>query len=156
MPAPDIATIQALRGDLALQISRCLRRRQLTQVVAARLLDVPQPTLSKIVNGRVTDLSLELLIRIAVRAGLPVLMQTGEAPQEAGAYLVRKNAAAASSAPRSRLAESTRETLIEAARKLSPEQRLNAMLEQTQLVSQLHAAGRISQKIQARKPGRAR
>ncbi len=156
MPAPDIATIQALRGDLALQISRCLRRRQLTQVVAARLLDVPQPTLSKIVNGRVTDLSLELLIRIAVRAGLPVLMQTGEAPQEAGAYLVRKNVAAASSAPRSRLAESTRETLIEAARKLSPEQRLNAMLEQTQLVSQLHAAGRISQKIQARKPGRAR
>jgi hypothetical protein len=32
--------------------------------------------------------------------------------------------------------------LIEDARRLTPEQRLNAMLEQTQLVSELHAAGR--------------
>ncbi len=66
---PDDATVQALRTDLALQISRCLTRRELTQVEAARRFDIPQPTLSKIVNGRVADLSLELLIRIAVRAG---------------------------------------------------------------------------------------
>lgn len=58
MPPPDIATIQALRAALALQISRCLVHRELSQVEAARLFDVPQPTLSKIVNGRVADLSL--------------------------------------------------------------------------------------------------
>jgi hypothetical protein len=40
MPPSDIATVQALRTDLALQISRCLKRRQLTQVEAARLLDI--------------------------------------------------------------------------------------------------------------------
>ena len=156
MPAPDIATVQALRSDVALQISRCLERRELSQVEAARLFDIPQPTLSKIVNGRVTDLSLELLIRIAVRAGLPVVMQTGDVPEEAGAYVSRKNATSVTSSPKSRLAESAREALIEAARKLTPEQRLNAMLEQSRLVSQLHAAGQKAEPAQARKSGRPR
>lgn len=141
MPAPDIATVQALRSDLALQISRNLQRRGLSQVAAARLLDIPQPTLSKIVNGRVADLSLELLVRITVRAGIPVVMQTGDVPEEAGAYVFRKNAVSATSPPKSRLAERARDALIEAARRLTPEQRLDAMLEQSQLVSQLHAAG---------------
>ena len=148
---PDIATVQALRGDLALQISRCLARRELTQVEAARLLDIPQPTLSKIVNGRVADLSLELLIRIAVRAGLPVVMQTGSAPEEAGAYISGKDARSKPTGSSSKLAQSARDALIDAARKLTPEQRLNAMLEQTQLVSELHDAGR---RMQRRRAGR--
>jgi predicted XRE-type DNA-binding protein len=150
-PAPDIATVQALRGDMALQISRCLRDRKLTQVEAARLLDIPQPTLSKIVNGRVADLSLELLIRIAVRAGLPVLMQTGDVPEEAGAYVFRKNSAAALSSPKSKLSDRAREALIEVARKLTPEERLNAMLEQTRLVSQLQVASPKAERPRARK-----
>jgi predicted XRE-type DNA-binding protein len=156
MLAPDIATVQALRSDLALQISRCLQRRELSQMAAAKLLDIPQPTLSKIVNGRVGELSLELLIRIAVRAGLPVVMQTGDAPEEAGAYVSRKNAAPVHSPPKSRLAQSAREALIEAARRLTPEQRLNAMLEQSRLVSQLHIAGRKARPPQTRNPGRRR
>ena len=156
MSAPDIATVQALRSDLALQISRCLRNRQLTQVEASRLLDIPQPTLSKIVNGRVADLSLELLIRIAVRAGLPVVMQTGDAPEEAGAYVFRKNDTSAASSPKSKVAESARDAMVAAARKLTPEQRLNAMLEQTQLVSELQVASRQLEIPRARKPGRAR
>ena len=141
MPAADIATIQALRSDLALQVARCLRRRQLTQVEAGRLFDIPQPTLSKIVNGRVDDLSLELLIRIAVRAGLPVVLQIGNVPEEAGAHLAGKVEASAPSLPGSKLARDARDALIDAARKLTREQRLDAMLEQTQLVSELHAAG---------------
>jgi predicted XRE-type DNA-binding protein len=151
MPAADIATIQALRSDLALQISRCLQRRGLSQVSASKLLDVPQPTLSKIVNGRVADLSLELLIRIAVRAGLPVVMQTGDVPEEAGAYVFGKSTSPTPSLPKSRLAQEARDALIESARKLTPEQRLNAMLEQSQLVSQLHAAGRKTEVARSRK-----
>ena len=55
------------------ELLKFLRRRAgLNQVTAAKRFAVPQPTLSKIVNGRVADLSLELLIRIAVRAGLPL------------------------------------------------------------------------------------
>lgn len=156
MPPPDIATVQALRADLALQISRCLSRRELTQLEAARLFDVPQPTLSKIVNGRVTDLSLELLIRIAVRAGLPIVMQIGNVPEEAGAYLSGKPAERRESSAKSKLAQSARDALIEAAHKLTPEQRLNAMLEQTQLVSELHAAGQKMQRQRPVRSGRAR
>ena len=146
MPS-DIATVQALRADVALQIARCLSRRQLTQVEAARLFDIPQPTLSKIVNGRVSDLSLELLIRIAVRAGLPIVMQIGKVPEEAGAYVSGKEAVSGAGPPKSKLARGARHALTESVRKLTPEQRLNAMLEQTQLVSELHAAG---QKIRTR------
>jgi predicted XRE-type DNA-binding protein len=156
MAAPEIATIQALRGDLALQISRCLRRRGLSQVAAAKLLDIPQPTLSKIFNGRVDELSLELLVRIAVRAGLPVVMQTGAVPEEAGAYVLRKYPTPAPTAQRSKLAEESRAALIESARKLTAEQRLDAMLEQTQLVSQLHMAGKQAELTRARKAGRPR
>src|SRR5262245_16239518 len=125
MPS-DIATVQALRADLALQIARCLTRRQLTQVAAARPFDIPQPTLSRIVNGRVADLSLELLIRIAVRAGLPVVMQIGDVPEEAGAHLPGRVAALSPARPKSMLAQSARDAVIDAARKLTPEQRLNA------------------------------
>src|SRR5258708_36716481 len=77
-PPPDVATIHALRSDLALQISRVMRHRGLNQLTAAKQFGVPQPTLSKIANGRVADLSLDLLIRIPVRAGLPVVLQTGQ------------------------------------------------------------------------------
>jgi predicted XRE-type DNA-binding protein len=86
MVAPYVATIQTLRSDVALQITRLIRSRGLSQLAAAKRFGVPQPTISKIVNGHVADLSLELLIRIAVRAGLPVVLQTGQVPKEAGAF----------------------------------------------------------------------
>ena len=71
---------------MALQLARYAHRTGLTQIAAAKQLGLPQPTLSKIINGRVSDLSLELLIRVAVRAGLPMTLQTGLVPQEAGAF----------------------------------------------------------------------
>jgi histone acetyltransferase (RNA polymerase elongator complex component) len=83
-------------------------------------------------------------------------MQIGDVPEEAGAYVFRKNDTAAATSPKSRVSESARDALVEAARKLTPEQRLNAMLEQTQLVSELHVAGRKAEIPRARKPGRAR
>jgi predicted XRE-type DNA-binding protein len=147
--APDLVTIETLRSDLALQISRCLQRRQLTQVAAAKLLDVPQPTLSKIANGRVAELSLELLIRIAVRAGLPVVLQTGDVPEEAGVYLSGARSSGSANPQTSKLAVGARDSLNASARKLTPEQRLNAMLQQSQLVSQLHQAGNAVRRTKA-------
>src|SRR5499427_8344815 len=85
-PSPDIATVHALRSDVALQLARHVHRMGATQVIAAKQLGLPQPTLSKIINGRVSDVSLELLVRVAVRAGLPLTLQTGHVPQEAGAF----------------------------------------------------------------------
>jgi predicted XRE-type DNA-binding protein len=141
MAAPDVATIQALRIDVALQLTRFMDRRGLSQLATAKALGVPQPTLSKIVNGRVADLSLELLIRIAVRAGLPLMLQTGREPEEAGAFVSRERTATRSRTG-SGVAGASRASLIERTRQLTPEQRLSAFLEHTQLVSALHHAGR--------------
>ena len=144
MKAPDdVSTIQALRGDVALQIARFLERRNLSQAAAAKALQIPQPTLSKIVNGRVTELSLELLIRIAVRAGLQLVLQTGAVPEEAGAFVVG-GAPRASQGTRSRLAEEARDATLETARGMTPEQRLHAHLKHSELVTSLHRAGRRS------------
>lgn len=155
MPPPDVATIQALRIDVALQIARLMRRRGLNQLAAAKRFGVPQPTLSKIVNGRVADLSLELLIRIAVRAGLPVVLQTGEVPEEAGAFVSSEKAPTRSRIG-SGLADAARTSMIERTRRLTPEQRLAAFFEHTQLVSALHQAGHVTEAARVRNARRPR
>ena len=139
----DTATVQALRGDVALQISRFLARRGLSQAAAAKLLRIPQPTLSKIANGRVAELSLELLIRIAVRAGLQLVLQIGAVPEEAGAFLTGPMPDARQGM-RSRLAEDARDELVATAREMTPEQRMHAHLKHSELVTALQRAGRRS------------
>lgn len=148
MPSLDEATIQSLRRDIALQISRLAQRLGGTQMAAARRLGVPQPTLSKIMNGRVSDLSIEFLIRIAVRAGLPITLQTGHVSEEAGAFISRR--ALKSRASRSKLADEARESLIDSERRLTPTQRLEAFLEHNQLLGALHEAGRAADRTRMR------
>src|SRR5580698_7690328 len=104
--------IQALRRDIALQVSRVARRSGDTQLVAARRLGIPQPTLSKINNGRVSDLSIEFLLRIAVRAGIPMTLQTGRDAAEAGAF-VWGFAGGSARAQGSKLAREARGLLVE-------------------------------------------
>jgi predicted XRE-type DNA-binding protein len=148
--APDTATIQRLRSDVALQLARYVHRLGVTQVVAARQLRLPQPTLSKILNGRVSDLSLELLIRIAVRAALPMALHTGLAPQEAGAF--SSNTRSSSRVSRSKVGHAARDFLIQSEiRRLTPSQRLEAFLEHSQLLRALHDAGRAADTKRAQK-----
>lgn len=135
----DVSTIRALRSDVARQIARFLERQQLSQAAAAKLLRVPQPTISKVVNGRVADLSLELLIRIAVRAGLLLVLQTGAAPEEAGAFV--SGAPTTPQGVRSKLADDARQELLAAARDMTPEQRLLTHIKHSELVAKLHRAG---------------
>jgi predicted XRE-type DNA-binding protein len=137
-PTSDEATILRLRSDIALQLSRYARDSGFTQTAAAKALGIPQPTLSKIVNGRVSDLSVEFLIRMAVRAGLPVTLHTGRVPEEAGAFVSR--VAPESRRPHSRLANEARESLVNSERRLTPTQRLEAFLEHNQLLCTLHQA----------------
>ena len=147
--APDSAAIQRLRSDVALQLARYTHRMRVTQITAAKQLGLPQPTLSKIINGRVSDLSLELLIRAAVRAGLPLTLQTGLAPQEAGAF---SSSTRSSRASQSKLGDAARQSLIQSeSSRLTPSQRLEAFLEHSQLVCALHEAGRVAEAQRARK-----
>jgi predicted XRE-type DNA-binding protein len=142
--SPDIATVQALRTDVALQLARCIQRMGVTQVVAAKQLGLPQPTLSKIMNGRVSDLSLELLIRIAVRAGLPITLHTGHVPQEAGAFSWDAHSHSTRGF-RSRLGDAARQRLIRSEGSLTASQRLEAFLEHNQLLGALRQAGRAAE-----------
>jgi hypothetical protein len=105
------------------------------------LLRIPQPTLSKIANGRESDLSLELLLRIAVRAGLHLVLQIGAVPEEAGAF-VSSTMPATRAGTRSKLADDARDALLATVRDMTPEQRLNAHLKHSELVTALHRAGR--------------
>jgi predicted XRE-type DNA-binding protein len=148
----DVATIQTLRNDLALQIARAVHARALTQTRAAGKLGIPQPTLSKIANGRTEELSLELLIRIAVRLGLPLVLQTGTAPEEAGVFV--RAQPAEGTGTRSKLADAAQEALAVSARHLSPEARLNAVLEHGRLVTALRDAGR-RERVRASRRSRA-
>ena len=147
--SPDTATVQALRGDVALQIARHVRRWGLNQQCAAKQLGIPQPTLSKIINGNTSDLSLELLIRIAVRAGLPLAIQTGVTPQEAGAYVSSRAAAWFRTFP-SKLSDEAGETVKQSERALNASQRLEGFLEHNELLSALHEAGRFAEVERAR------
>src|ERR1700688_3059583 len=150
IPSPDIATVRALRSDVAVQLARYAHRMGVSQVVAAKRLGLPQPTLSKIINGRVSDVSLELLIRVAVRAGLPMTLQTGLVPQEAGAFS-SGNHSHSTRAFRSKLGDMARQSFLQYEAGLTPSQRLEAFLEHNQLLGALHQAGHAAEAQRARK-----
>jgi hypothetical protein len=66
------------RWSLQFPETRAVLRLGTTQVLAAKRWKIPRPTLSKIINGQTDSLSIELLVRIAVRAGLSLTLHTGE------------------------------------------------------------------------------
>jgi predicted XRE-type DNA-binding protein len=150
---PEEATIQTLRRDLALQLSRAVHRLAVTQVMAAKHLRVPQPTVSKLMNGQVDNLSIELLIRIAVRAGISLTLLTGEVPEEAGAY-VSASGRHRSARRKSRLADDARDLAKASDWRLTPTQRLDAFLEHNQLLAELRLAGRVAENSRAIKATR--
>jgi predicted XRE-type DNA-binding protein len=141
---PDFETVHALRSDVALQIARYTERLGISQLAAAKRLDVPQPTLSKIVNGHTSDLSLELLLRIAVRAGLRITLQTGLLPQEAGAFVSFGRPSSARAIP-SKIASASHASLKDSFRELTPAQRLEVFVEHNQLANEFREMGRNAQ-----------
>lgn len=60
------------RVSLAVQIERYIDHHGLTQTKAAAAFGVPQPTISKIVRGDLSRLSVEYLIRMLARVGIAV------------------------------------------------------------------------------------
>lgn len=140
----EAATLRALRADLALQLARALRARGSSQSQAARELGVPQPTLSLICRGKVDSLSIELLIRIAVRLGLPLVLQTGVDPAEAGVFRTAPERVAAGSRPSraglSRVADAARLEALEALRSVPATRRLQRFLEHNRQMAALRRA----------------
>jgi len=66
------AIAQHIRSELAARLEQHIERKGWSQTAAARAFRIPQPTISKIVNGNIDRLSIEFSIKLIVRAGLPV------------------------------------------------------------------------------------
>jgi len=142
----DDAAIENLRRDLALQLSRAVKQWGVTQSAAANRLKLPQPTLSKIINGQTDKLSIEFLIRAGVRAGLSLTLFTGDDADQAGAFVAHRDA------PPSAL-DSSR--LGDASRRLTPSQRLEAFLEHNQRLAELRRAGQPASRMSTSRPGQS-
>ncbi len=140
----DTLTIQALRSDMALQLSRFVQREGASQVATAKRLGIPQPTLSKIVRGEVDSLSLELLIRVAVRAELPFVLQTGKEPAEAGVFVSSASFTRSTSerSNRSAVNEGARTSMTAGVRRMKPAERLEALATHTEALVELRDAGK--------------
>jgi len=66
----DEAAELEVRSALLMGLANWLRDCGLTQVAAARVLGVNQARVSDIKNGKINQFSIDMLIRIASRAGL--------------------------------------------------------------------------------------
>lgn len=74
---PEEAVALHIRSQLAATLEYHIERKGWSQAAAVRALKMPQPTVSKIVNGNIEKLSIEFLIKLMVRAGLPVSISDG-------------------------------------------------------------------------------
>jgi len=72
----EAAALQA-RVTLAVEIERYIEKNGFTQAEAAAAFGVPQPTISKIVRGDLSRLSLEYLLKMLARVGITVQMVPG-------------------------------------------------------------------------------
>lgn len=72
-----------IRADLMIEARRILKRRRLTQLQAAKVLDVTQPRVSDLVRGRIELFSIDTLVDMLARLGVTVTMRTKKAKRVA-------------------------------------------------------------------------
>lgn len=73
--SPAEAANMRLRSELMIAVQEAVGMWGLTQIEAARRLDVTQPRLNDLLRGRIGKFSLDALILLAERAGLSVRVQ---------------------------------------------------------------------------------
>lgn len=84
--APELKLKAAIVG----QINSILRHRHLTQVQAAELLDLPQPKISALKNGKLRGFSLEKLLEIMVKLDRDVEISFSKSARKSGSrYFIR-------------------------------------------------------------------
>jgi len=72
---PHDAAVMLLRAKLAEALRVWMEREKLTQAQAARRLQIRQPRVSEIVRGKVELLSLDYLVGLCAKAGIPVAVR---------------------------------------------------------------------------------
>jgi predicted XRE-type DNA-binding protein len=68
-----------VRLALLLAVTDAVTGWNLTQVQAAERLGITQPRLNDLLRGRADKFSLEMLVRLSVRAGLTIHLDIGDA-----------------------------------------------------------------------------
>ena len=69
---PHEAEVMLLRARLAEALRAWIEREQLTQAQASKRLSISQPRVSEITRGKVELLSLDYLVGLCAKAGIPV------------------------------------------------------------------------------------
>ncbi|MDI6756197.1 MAG: helix-turn-helix transcriptional regulator [Thermodesulfobacteriota bacterium] len=74
--SPDEAAILQMRSELMADLRKFIKVKKLTQAKAAEILDVSQSRISDLIRGKWDRFSLEMLITLAMRAGMQVSLRT--------------------------------------------------------------------------------
>ena len=84
-----------LKAELVVQLNRLIKTRKLTQMAAARLTNVKQPDLSKILRGHFQRYSVERLMRMltAFDQDVEITTRPHDKPGEAGRIIFNPRAA---------------------------------------------------------------
>lgn len=72
---PDEAAILQMRADLMADLRKLIKTKKLTQAKAAEILGVSQSRVSDLIRGKWERFSLEMLITLAIRAGMHVTLK---------------------------------------------------------------------------------
>lgn len=74
---PAEAEIMKLRAEVMIRMEQHLKKQGWTQAEAARQLGITQPRVSRLIQGKVEDFSLDMLLTLATRAGLRPRLRLG-------------------------------------------------------------------------------
>jgi predicted XRE-type DNA-binding protein len=72
---PDEAAILQMRADLMADLRKFIKTKNLTQARSAEILGVSQSRVSDLIRGKWERFSLEMLIILAIRAGMRVTLK---------------------------------------------------------------------------------
>ena len=84
---PEEAANMRLRSELLTAVEQEVRSWNLTQTRAAKRLGATQPRLNDLLRGKITELSLDALVELSVRAGLAVKLSVEKAAQASRLYV---------------------------------------------------------------------
>ena len=82
--AAEEAAVLELKYKLLREITKEIDRRKLTPKQVAHVLDIQQPLVSKLLNGKVSDISNDRLTKYLCRLGRKIEVTTKKAPKMQG------------------------------------------------------------------------
>jgi predicted XRE-type DNA-binding protein len=77
----DAPEEELTKAQLASHIRQVIKRRRLTQVAAAKLMEIDQPKVSSLMNGRLANFSSERLMRLLTALGQDVEITVKATPR---------------------------------------------------------------------------